>query len=135
MQMGIGLLMKINSYIKVKYIGADDPIALRHGKVYEARVLKLDWYGIVDETNEEYAYPPELFEIVEKAQEDYNIKGLYMCETNKSNDRFIFKVNGKITIEFRNNNIVRKRKKNQCTHFQSLLMLSSILCFDDFVKT
>ena len=65
MQMGIGLLMKINSYIKVKYIGADDPIALRHGKVYEARVLKLNWYGIVDETNEEYAYPPELFEIVE----------------------------------------------------------------------
>ena len=40
----------------------------------------------------------ELFEIVEKAQEDYNIPGLYMCETNKSNDRFIFKVNDKITI-------------------------------------
>ena len=63
--MGIGLLMKINSYIKVKYIGNDNPLALRHGKVYEARVLKLNWYGIVDETNEEYAYPPELFEIVE----------------------------------------------------------------------
>ena len=55
----------------------------------------------------------ELFEIVKKAQEDYNIPGLYTCETNKSNDRFIFKVNGKITIEFRNNNIVRKRKKKQ----------------------
>ena len=62
--MGIGLLMKINSYIKVKYIGVDDPLALRHDKIYKARVLKLDWYGIVDETNEEYAYPPELFEIV-----------------------------------------------------------------------
>ena len=55
----------------------------------------------------------ELFEIVKKAQEDYNLPGLYMCETNKSNDRFIFKVNDKITIEFRNNNIVRKRKKKQ----------------------
>ena len=55
----------------------------------------------------------ELFEIVEKAQEDYNIPWLYMCETNKSNDRFIFKVNDKITIEFRNNNVVRKRKKKQ----------------------
>ena len=55
----------------------------------------------------------ELFKIVEKAQEDYNIPGLHMCETNKSNDRFIFKVNDKITIEFRNNNIVRKRKKKQ----------------------
>lgn len=55
----------------------------------------------------------ELFEIFEKAQEDYNIPGLYMCEKNGENDRFILKVNNKITIEFRNNNIVRKRKKKQ----------------------
>ena len=57
--------MKINSIIKAKYIGEDNPMALRSGKEYSARVLKKDWYGIVDETNEEYAYPPELFEIVE----------------------------------------------------------------------
>lgn len=56
--------MKINTMVKVKYIGADDPLSLRNGKVYDARVLKMDWYGIVDETNEEYAYPPELFEII-----------------------------------------------------------------------
>lgn len=55
----------------------------------------------------------ELFEIVKKAQEYYNISGLHMCETNGSIDKFIFKVNNKITIEFRNNNIVRKRKKKQ----------------------
>lgn len=65
MQMGIGLL-KINSRIKVKYNGEDNPLALRNGKVYEARVLKKNWFGIVDETNEEYAYPPELFEMVEE---------------------------------------------------------------------
>lgn len=62
---------------------------------------------------EERTIKMELFEIVEKAQEDYNIPWLHMCETNKSNDRFVFKVNDKITIEFRNNNIVRKRKKKQ----------------------
>lgn len=56
-------LLKINSMIKVKYIGTDDPLALRSGKTYTARVLKKGWFGIVDETNEEYAYPPELFEI------------------------------------------------------------------------
>lgn len=65
MQMGIGLL-KINSRIKVKYIGEDNPLALRNGKIYDARVLKKNWLGIVDETNEEYAYPPELFEMVEE---------------------------------------------------------------------
>ena len=55
----------------------------------------------------------ELFEIVEKAQEDYNLPGSYIYEANGLNDRFISKVNDKITIEFRNNNIVRKRKKKQ----------------------
>lgn len=62
-------MMKTNDLIKVKFIGEDDPLALRNGKIYEARVLKPTkkgtcWYGIVDETNEEYAYPPQLFEIV-----------------------------------------------------------------------
>lgn len=56
--------MTINTKIKVKYIGADDPIALRYGKIYDARILKLGWYGIVDETGEEYAYSPELFKII-----------------------------------------------------------------------
>ena len=65
MQMGIGFCMKINSFIKVKYIGEDDPLSLRNGKIYDARVLQKGWLGIVDETKEEYAYPPELFEKVE----------------------------------------------------------------------
>ena len=65
MQMETGSL-KINSMIKVKYIGEDDPLSLRNGKTYEARVLKKGWFGIVDETKEEYAYPPNLFEIIEQ---------------------------------------------------------------------
>ena len=55
----------------------------------------------------------ELFEIVEKAQKDYNIPGTYIYEKNGDNDRSVCKVNDKITIKFRNNNIVRKRKKKQ----------------------
>ena len=55
--------------IKVRFIEKDDSIALRNGKIYVARVLKPTkkgkrWYGIVDETHEEYAYPPQLFEII-----------------------------------------------------------------------
>lgn len=56
--------MMINEKIKVKYIGQSDPLMLLNGKTYDARVLKKGWYGIVDETKEEYAYPPELFEVV-----------------------------------------------------------------------
>ena len=63
--MGIGF-MKMNEAIKVRYIGEDNPLALRNGKIYEARILKKGWYGIVDESGEEYAYPPEVFEIVKQ---------------------------------------------------------------------
>lgn len=51
--------------LKVKYIGDDDPLCLRTGKIYDARMLKKGWYGIVDESGEEYAYPPEAFEVIE----------------------------------------------------------------------
>ena len=55
--------MMMNEIIKVKYIGDDNPLSLRTGKVYSARILKKGWYGIVDESGEEYAYPPSIFEI------------------------------------------------------------------------
>ena len=60
--MGTGLLKMIDDKVKVRFIGEDDPLSLRHNKVYDARILKKNWYGIVDETGEEYAYPPEFFE-------------------------------------------------------------------------
>ncbi len=41
-------------------------VMLRHGKVYEAIIGDHGWYSIIDETHEEYAYHPQLFEIVEK---------------------------------------------------------------------
>lgn len=59
-------MMNINDKVKLRYVGEDDPLSLRYGKEYEGRVLKKGWFGIVDETHEEYAYPPEVFEIVDK---------------------------------------------------------------------
>lgn len=57
---------QVNQMVKVRYVGDDDPLSLRKGKVYAARVLRKNWLGVVDETNEEYAYPPELFENAEE---------------------------------------------------------------------
>jgi len=58
--------MKTNDMVTIKYIGQDNPLALRTGKIYSARVLSKGWFGVVDETGEEYAYPPELFEVSEQ---------------------------------------------------------------------
>ena len=62
--------MEINSRVKVRFLGKSDPLMLLHNKIYDARVLKLGWFGIVDETNEEYAYPPECFELIEEENND-----------------------------------------------------------------
>ena len=44
-----------------KYIGKSDPLALINGKVYEVINVNHKWYQIVDETGEDYMYPPEFF--------------------------------------------------------------------------
>ncbi len=58
--------MKINSRVKVRFLGESNPLMLLHNKIYDARALKLGWFGIVDETNEEYAYPLGRFELIEE---------------------------------------------------------------------
>ena len=57
--------LKFGECVTVKCIGLDDPLMLRRGKIYKGKVSKLNWIAIVDETGEEYVYPPELFEIVD----------------------------------------------------------------------
>ena len=38
------------------------------GKIYDAEIDRdfMNWYRIVDESGEDYLYPPQLFEIVEE---------------------------------------------------------------------
>ncbi|MGN0666468.1 MAG: hypothetical protein ACI4KF_08075 [Huintestinicola sp.] len=50
--------------MKVKYIGKSDPLELLNGKIYNVISVEKGWYRIIDETEEDYLYPPELFEIV-----------------------------------------------------------------------
>ena len=56
--------LNAGEHIMVKCIGIDDPMMLQRGKIYEAKVAEHKWFAIVDETGEEYIYPPELFEFV-----------------------------------------------------------------------
>lgn len=51
--------------MKVKYIGESDPLVLLNNKVYKVISIEEQWYRIIDETGEDYLYPPESFEIVE----------------------------------------------------------------------
>lgn len=50
--------------MKVKYINETD-VSLTNGKVYEVLSIERGWYRIVDDTEEDYLFSPEEFEIVE----------------------------------------------------------------------
>lgn len=52
--------------MKVRYLGESDPLTLLNNKVYDVISIEKEWYRIVDETGEDYLYPPDGFEIVEK---------------------------------------------------------------------
>ena len=56
--------MKPEKKIIVKYLGKTDPFALVNGKFYEVISIERGWLGIIDETGEDYLFPPELFEII-----------------------------------------------------------------------
>ena len=50
--------------MKVKYIGESD-YSMTHGKEYEVMAIEQTYYRIVDNSNEDYLYPPDEFEIIE----------------------------------------------------------------------
>lgn len=52
--------------MKVKYTGDTVPLMLTHNKVYDVISIEKDWYRIIDDTDEDYLYPPNIFEIVEE---------------------------------------------------------------------
>lgn len=45
-------------------MGKTEFLVLTNGKVYEVLSVERDWYRIVDDSGEDYLYPPELFELV-----------------------------------------------------------------------
>lgn len=51
--------------MKARYMGAD-LVAMVHGKIYDIISIERGWYRIMTELGEDYLFPPEAFEIVEK---------------------------------------------------------------------
>ena len=52
--------------MKVKFIGNVKTLALEKGKIYLVLSEERGWYRIMTELDEDYLFPPDLFEIVEK---------------------------------------------------------------------
>lgn len=52
--------------MKVKYIGKHETPALDRDKVYEVISVEKGWFRIMTELDDDYLFPPDSFEIVEK---------------------------------------------------------------------
>lgn len=52
--------------MKVKYIGDYYKVSLIKGKTYDVIDIDEGWYRIIDETEDDYLFSPEQFEIVEE---------------------------------------------------------------------
>ncbi|MCI9427358.1 MAG: hypothetical protein HFI81_06315 [Eubacterium sp.] len=51
--------------MKVRWLGETDFLVATHNKIYTVLSIEKDWYRIIDDSGEDYLYPPHLFEIVE----------------------------------------------------------------------
>lgn len=52
--------------MKVRWKGKTDLLVLTHDKVYTVLAVEKGWYRIVDDSGEDYLYPPKQFEVVEE---------------------------------------------------------------------
>lgn len=50
--------------MKVKYIGKEF-VAIEKGKIYNVISVEKGWFRIMTELDEDYLFPPELFEVIE----------------------------------------------------------------------
>lgn len=52
--------------MKVKFLGKTEFLVLTNGKVYDVLGVEKGFYRVVDDSGEDYLYPPKYFEIVEE---------------------------------------------------------------------
>lgn len=52
--------------MKVKSITPTRFLETTNGKVYDVLSVEKGWYRIVDDSGDDYLYPPQMFEVVEK---------------------------------------------------------------------
>ena len=51
--------------MKVKYTGKPDTLAFEKGKIYEVMSVEKGWFRIMTELEEDYLFPPDVFEVIE----------------------------------------------------------------------
>ncbi len=51
--------------MKVKWLGETEFLYFTHGKIYDVMSIEKGWYRVVDDSGEDYLYPPDNFEIIE----------------------------------------------------------------------
>jgi hypothetical protein len=52
--------------LKVKYIDEAESLAFIRGKEYTVLSVEKGWYRIMTELDDDYLFPPEMFEVTEK---------------------------------------------------------------------
>ena len=50
---------------KVKWKGKTEFLMLTHDKIYDVISVEKGWYRVIDDSGDDYLYPPEKFEIVD----------------------------------------------------------------------
>lgn len=55
--------------MKVRWNGKTDFLVLTHGKTYTVLSVEHGWYRLVDDSGEDYLYPPQNFEVVDERKE------------------------------------------------------------------
>lgn len=58
--------------MKVRVIKNVDTLALRDDKIYDVLSVEKGWYRIMTELDEDYLFPPEIFEIASITKEEAN---------------------------------------------------------------
>lgn len=48
--------------MKVRYLGKTESFGLEHNKIYDVLSIEEGWYRIIDNSGDDYLYPPEEFE-------------------------------------------------------------------------
>ena len=52
--------------MKVKWLGKTDFLVLTNNKIYDVISIESGWYRIIEDSGDDYLYPPDMFEIVEE---------------------------------------------------------------------
>lgn len=52
--------------MKVKWLCKTDFLVLTNNKIYDVISIERGWYRIIDDSGDDYLYPPDMFEIVEE---------------------------------------------------------------------